>query len=105
MRDTSSPVILGLGIQKLANVISTSKISLKLHTRGWHIGKHGMLSVAAYSAMTVYIISDAELHILNKLTALKKGIDCPKIQNGANFNDGMLPQRSPRAQRKRLRKF
>ena len=59
-----------------------------------------MSSVAAYSAMTVYIISDAELYIFNKFTALQRGINCPKIQNEANFSDGMLPQRSPRAQKR-----
>ena len=64
-----------------------------------------MSSVAAYTAMTVYIMSDAELHIFDKFTALKKGINRPKIQNETNLSDGMLPQRSPRAQRKRLRKF
>ena len=57
-----------------------------------------MSSVAAYSAMTVYIMSGAELHIFNNFPALEKGINCPKIQNEGNFNDGMLPQRSPRAQ-------
>ena len=105
MRDTSSPVFLGLEIQKLANGISTSKISLKLHAGGLHTCKPGMSSMAAYSTMTVYIMSDAELHIFIKFTALKKGINCQKIQNEANFSDSMLPQRSPRAQRKRLRKF
>ena len=40
-----------------------------------------MSSEAAYSAMTVYIMSDAKLHIFNKFTALKKGINCSKIQN------------------------
>ena len=105
MRDTSSPVFIGLEIHKLANVISTSKISLKLHARGSHIGKHSMSSEAAYSAMTIYIMSDAKLHIFNKFTALKKGFNCPKIQNETNLSDDMLPQRSPRAQRKRLRKF
>ena len=64
-----------------------------------------MSSVAAYSAMTVYIMSDPEIHIFNKFTALKKGINCPKIQNEVNFSDGMLPQRSPRVQRKGLKKF
>ena len=78
MRDTSSSVFIGLEIHKLANVVSTSKISLKLHARGYHIG---MSSEAAYSAMTVYIISDAKLHTFNKFTALKKGINCPKIPN------------------------
>ena len=94
MRDTSSAVLIGLEIQKLANVISTSKISLKLHAHGLHIGKHSMSSVAAYSAMTVYIMSDAKVHIFNKFTALKKGINCPKFQNETNFSDDMLPQRS-----------
>ena len=64
-----------------------------------------MSSVAAYSAMAVYILPGAELHIFNKVTALKKGINGPKIQNEGNFSECMLPQRSPRAQRKRLRKF
>ena len=64
-----------------------------------------MSSVAAYSAMTVYIMSDAKYHISNKFTELKKGINCPKIQNETNLSDDMLPQRSPPAQRKRLRKF
>ena len=105
MRDTSSPVFIGFEIQKLANVISTSKISFKLHARGQHIGKDGMLSVAAYSAMTLFIMSNAELHIFEKFTALKKGINCPNIQNEVDFSDGMLPQRSPRALGKRLRKF
>ena len=108
MRDTSSPVFISLEIQKLANVISTSKILLKqrqnTRTRQAH-GRHGMSSGAAYSARTFYITSDAELHILNKFKALKNSINCQKIQNEADFNDGMLPQRSPRAQRKRLRKF
>ena len=36
-----------------------------------------MSSVAAYSAMTVYIMPGAELHIFNKFTALKKGINGP----------------------------
>ena len=57
-----------------------------------------MSSEAAYSAMTVYIMSDAKLHISNKLTALKKGINCPKIQNATNLSDDVPPQRSPRAQ-------
>ena len=64
-----------------------------------------MSSVAAYSAMTVYIISGAELPTFNKFTALKKGINCSNIHHEASFSDGMLPQRSLRAQRKRLRKF
>ena len=64
-----------------------------------------MLSVAANSAMALYIMSDEELHIFDKFTALKKGINCQKIQNESDFSDGMLPQRSPRALRKRLRKF
>ena len=64
-----------------------------------------MSSLAAYSAMTVYIMSGADLHIFNKFKALMKGIHCPKIQNEANFSDGMLFQMSPRAPRKRLRKF
>ena len=64
-----------------------------------------MSSEAAYSAMTVNIMSDAKLHIFYKFTAQKKGINCPKIQNETNLSDDMLPQRSPRAQRKRLRKF
>ena len=105
MGDTSSPVLISLEIQKLANAISNSKISLKQRQttrRRLHIGKHGVSSVTAYTAMAVYIMSDAELHIFNKSTALKKGINCPKIQNECNFSDGMLPQRSPRAQRKRL---
>ena len=58
-----------------------------------------MSSVAAYSAMTVYIMSDAKLLIFNKFTALKKGINSSKIQNEANLSDDILPQRSPRAQR------
>ena len=36
-----------------------------------------MSPVAAYSAMTVYIMPGAELHIYNKFPALKKGINCP----------------------------
>ena len=55
-----------------------------------------MSSVPAYSAMTVYIMSDAELHIFNKLTALKKGIDCPKVQNESNFSDGCIVVLRPR---------
>ena len=64
-----------------------------------------MSSVAAYSTMTVYIVSGAALDIFNKFSAVKNGINCPKIQNEGNFSDGMFLQRSPRAQRKRLRKF
>lgn len=56
-----------------------------------------MSSVAATSAMTVYIMSDAELHIFYKFTAVKKCRNCPKIQNEANFSDGTLPQRAPQA--------
>ena len=59
-----------------------------------------MSFVAAYSAMTLYIMSDAELHIFDKFTALKKSINCPKIQNEANFSDGMLLQ-SPRKHKER----
>lgn len=39
-----------------------------------------MSSVAGYSAMAIYILSDAELHISKKLTALKKGINISKVQ-------------------------
>ena len=68
-----------------------------------------MSSVAAYSAMTVYIMAVAELHIFNMFnncfTAPKKGINCLKIQNETNFSDDMLPQMSPARKRKRLKKF
>lgn len=39
-----------------------------------------MSSVAGYSAITIYILSDAELHISKKLTALRKGINILKVQ-------------------------
>ena len=87
-------MFIGLEIQKLANVVSISKISLKLHARDYYIAIHGMSFVAAYSAMTLYIMSDAELHIFDKFAALKKSINCPKIQNEANFSDSMLLQSS-----------
>ena len=46
-----------------------------------------MSSVAGYSAMAVYILSDAELHISKKLTALKKGINISKVQFLARLDE------------------
>ena len=37
--------------------------------------------------MAVYILSDAELHISKKLTALKKGINISKVQFLARLDD------------------
>ena len=57
-----------------------------------------MSSVAVYSAMTVYIMLDAELHTFNKFAVLNKGINCPKIQTEANFSEGIPASTKKEAQ-------
>ena len=59
-----------------------------------------MSSVAAYSAMTVYKMPGAELHIFNKFTALKKCINGPKIQDEGNFSEACF-LKDPREHKER----
>ena len=83
MRGTSSPVFISLEIQKQTTVTSASKVSLKSqqNTRTHlHIGIHKNVICGRIKAMTTYILSDVELHISKKLTALKKGINNSEVQ-------------------------
>ena len=83
MRDNLSPVFISSEIQKQETVTSVCKVLLKCQQNTQaHLqtGIHKKSSVAGYSAMAVYILSDAELHISKKLTAIKKGINISKVQ-------------------------
>ena len=83
MRDNLSPVYISSESQRK----KLSQVPAKCHWRFCRQVYTRMSSVAGYSAMAVYILSDAELRISKNLTALKKGINISKVQFLARLDD------------------